>query len=166
MTKQKSPALFLLYESPPIHVGWLDSLAALFGEPQILNEDLFRAPRYLRKSSTPSWWCSSLFWYPRRPVFTFILFEFIQTRQKVKSTPFRRRCFPWWLLTGPRHARESKIMKQSPFQFSGFSAMTCQLLTKKLIIKGINEIGPTVLLGHIAPYTMELVNFWLFPSLS
>ena len=44
--------------------------------------------------------------------------------------------------------------------------MTCQLLTKKLIIKGINEIGPTVLLGHIAPYTMELVNFWLFPSLS
>ena len=54
-------------------------------------------------------------------------------------------------------------MKQSPFQFSGFSATTCQLLTKKLIIKGINEIDPTVLLGHIAPYTMEPVNFWLFP---
>lgn len=40
--------------------------------------------------------------------------------------------------------------------------MTCQLLTKKLIIKSINEIGPTGLAGHIAPYTMELVNFWLF----
>ena len=38
--------------------------------------------------------------------------------------------------------------------------MACQLLTKKLIIKGIHEIGPTVSLGHIAPYTMELVNFW------
>lgn len=44
--------------------------------------------------------------------------------------------------------------------------MTCQLLTKKLIIKGINEIDPTVLLGHVAPYTMEPVNFWLFPPLS
>lgn len=54
-------------------------------------------------------------------------------------------------LTGPRHTGESKIMKQLPFQFSGFSGRTCQLLTKKLIVKGINEIGPTVSLGHSAP---------------
>lgn len=43
--------------------------------------------------------------------------------------------------------------------------MSCQLLTKKLIIKGINRTGQTVLLGHIVPYTMELVYLLAFRHL-
>lgn len=38
--------------------------------------------------------------------------------------------------------------------------MIKQLLTKKLIIKGINGLGP---IGRIAPYPMEPMNFWPCP---
>lgn len=66
------------------------------------------------------------------------------------------------MVTISRTHTRRRIQNNETVAFSVFRlfAMTCQLLTKKLIIKGTNEIGPTVLLGHIAPYTMELVNFW------
>lgn len=37
-------------------------------------------------------------------------------------------------------------------------------LNQKIIIKSINKIGPIIPLGHIVPYTIELVNF--LPSIA
>lgn len=81
--------------------------------------------------------------------------------QKVKNVPSLAGVSMYYMVTVSRAQTHKRIQNNETIDISVFRlTMTCQLLTKKLIIKCVKEIGPTLLLGLIVPYIIEVLNLW------